>query len=136
MFSQKGSHAPRLPDPETKSRTQVLLQQGDEELAAHSQMLLQPLRFRLGDAGYDKLKLFAEEGFPIDMPPTERKRFDALVKGSAAAAAGARTTQLYIPPPFMPGAFNNVAAAAESARRNGRRSIAGARPPSAERPAA
>ena len=102
---QKGNRAaqaPHLPDPETKSRTQQLAEQ----------MLLAPLRFQLGTADFDKLRLFEKEGFPIDMSPTERKRLDAAIGRPPPGADKAQTTQLYIPTPFLSGGFRNVEGAA------------------------
>uniref|UniRef100_A0A7S0QKQ2 Uncharacterized protein n=1 Tax=Cryptomonas curvata TaxID=233186 RepID=A0A7S0QKQ2_9CRYP len=104
-----GARAPHLPDPETKSRTQQLLEQPPQQ--APTQQLLAPVRFQLGSADYDKLRLFEKEGFPIQMPDTERKRLDALVRPPRSAAKAA-TTQLYIPTPFLNGAFRNVEQAA------------------------
>jgi hypothetical protein len=106
----KGARAPHLPDPETKSRTQQLFEQQPQA----TQKLLAPLRFHYGDADFDKLRLFAKEGFPIQMPPTERKRLDALINPSGSVAKAA-TTQLYIPTPFLNGAFHNVEEAAAGA---------------------
>ncbi len=110
-----------------KSRTEILYQ---------TQKLLTPLRFRYGQPDLDKLKLFAEEGFPVEgkMTNEERKRFEAMLDNSdkavptlsssrLAAAGKSRTTQLYIPDPFIQGSFNNVEQLAHEARRHGRRSI-------------
>ncbi len=106
---KKGARAPHLPDPETKSRTQQLFEQQQQQ--APTQKLLAPLRFHYGDADFDKLRLFEKEGFPIQLPGAQRKRLDALIHPSAKAA----TTELYIPTPFLSGTFHNVEEAAAAA---------------------
>jgi hypothetical protein len=101
--NKKGARrAPRLPDPETKSRVQQLR----ELPPAHkTQMLLAPLRFQKESPELGKLVLFAKEGFPIKLPEEEeQKRLNALVKSSDKAP----TTKLYIPGPFLSGTFRNV----------------------------
>ncbi len=50
----------------------------------------------------------------MHMPASERKRLDALIRPSRSAAKAA-TTQLYIPTPFLNGAFSNVEQAAAAA---------------------
>lgn len=107
--SKRSSRAPHLPDPETKSQLQQL-----HELSAkptRTQKLLAPLRFQLGSPDIDKLALFEKEGFPIQLPKDERKQLDALIK-QGAAAGKAPTTKLYIPGPFLRGAYRNVEEAA------------------------